>query len=84
MVVRIRITTAPRLDGLYAGFAGFLTLAAVACFALGAWKLLADLGWAGNFVWDRGLLSHWQIWMAGAVAAQLVSFRLARKLPLIS
>jgi hypothetical protein len=84
MVVRIRIRTGQRIDGLYAGFAGFLTLASVACFSLSAWKLLADLGWAGNFVWDRGIPSHWQVWMAGAVAAQLVSFRLARKLPLIS
>ena len=44
-----------------------LTPAAVMAFALAAWRLSADMGFAREFVFSQGLLSHWQVWM-GAVA----------------
>lgn len=94
MVVRIRITVWPRihpglagqetLSEFASGLAGLLTLASVVCFVMSAWKLCSELGWAGSFVIPGGVFSHWQIWIALAVAAQLVSFRLSRPRPLIS
>jgi hypothetical protein len=88
MVVRIRITRGPRVGEvageLAAGLSALLTLLATGCFVLATWKILSDLGWAGGFFISTGVLSHWQVWMAGTVIAQLLSFRLSRKRPLIS
>jgi hypothetical protein len=90
MVVRIRISTRfPQVDSrasreMLSGLAGLLTLASVSCFTMSAWKIMADLGWAGAFFQTRGFFSHWQVWISCAVAAQLVSFRLARPKQLIS
>jgi hypothetical protein len=78
MVVRIRITRGTGVSGVKPAVSSFLTLVAVACFILGSWILCAGLGWAGAFVVQSGLFSHWQIWMAVGVAAQLCSFRLSR------
>jgi hypothetical protein len=84
MVVRIRITRIPRASVIASGLAGPLTLLSVTSFSLSVWKILADLGWAGKFFIASGVLSHWQLWIAGAVVAQLISFRLSRPRPLIS
>lgn len=78
MVVRIRITRTAGVSRVRPAISGFLTLVAVACFILGTWILCAGLGWAGAFVVQTGLLSHWQIWMALGIASQLCSFRLGR------
>lgn len=78
MVVRIRIARGPGVPGMKPALSSFLTLLAVACFILGTWILCAGLGWAGAFVVEKGLFSHWQIWMAVGIAAQLCSFRLSR------
>jgi hypothetical protein len=69
---------------LASGLAGLLTLVSVACFTMSVWKLLSEMGWVGKFFIAEGVFSHWQVWIAGAVAAQLVSFRLSRPRPLIS
>ncbi len=88
MVVRIRISRGPRVQDVFAGAAGLLTLGAVACFIMSAWKLMADLGVAGKFVVTAGVFSHWQAWLGTGIAVQLVSFRIARRVgptrPLIS
>jgi hypothetical protein len=88
MVVRIRITSIPQASEVASGLAGPLTLLSVTCFSMSVWKILADLGWAGKFFLSSGIWSHWQLWIASAVAGQLVSFRLARGLsrerPLVS
>ena len=84
MVVRIRITRVPRVSEVASGLAGPLTLLAVTCFSMSVWKILADLDWAGKFFISSGVLSHWQLWIASAVGAQLISFRLSRPRPLIS
>jgi hypothetical protein len=44
--------------------AAFLTPFALMEFALGFWRLCADLGWAGQFFINQGVLSHWQVWFA--------------------
>jgi hypothetical protein len=79
MVVRIRITKDPRVDGFIVGVASLLTLTAVACLILGAWKIFSELGWAGAFFLADGTFSHWQVWLALGILAQLVSFRLNRR-----
>jgi hypothetical protein len=90
MVVRIRIhARLPKLEKgdsqeVTSGLAGFLTIVSVVCFVMSVWKLSAEMGWAGAFFIPTGVLSHWQVWIAGAVAAQLVSFRLTRRQPLAS
>jgi len=34
----------------------------------GLWRVSADLGWTENFVISSGLFSHWQVWIALALA----------------
>jgi hypothetical protein len=46
--------------------------------ALGVWRLGADLGWAGAFFINRGLLSHWQVWFALAAFTQVSSLYVNR------
>jgi hypothetical protein len=42
------------------------------------WRIGTDLDWAGDFVFSRGLFSHWQVWIAAAIAVQYLSWRLGR------
>jgi hypothetical protein len=58
--------------------ANLLTLAALICASLGVWRVGADLDWAGAFVFQNGILSHWQVWIAAALAVQYVSWQLTR------
>lgn len=44
--------------------AALLTPFSVLAFALGGWRLMADLQWASRFAIDDGPLSHWQVWIA--------------------
>jgi hypothetical protein len=44
--------------------AALLTPFSVLAFALGGWRLLADLQWTSRFAIDDGPLSHWQVWIA--------------------
>ena len=46
--------------------------------ALGAWRMCADLGWAGAFFVDAGILSHWQVWFALAAFTQASALYLNR------
>jgi hypothetical protein len=55
-----------------------VTLAAISCGTLGGWRLGQDLGWAGDFVFESGVLSHWQVWLSAAGLLQYGSWRLAR------
>ena len=81
MVVRIRITRGAAAPAIKSACASVFTLAAVACFITGVWILASGMGWAGAFVIERGAFSHWQVWMALGVFAQLCSFRLTRVRP---
>ena len=58
--------------------ASLLTLGSISCAALGIWRLGTDLAWAGDFVFPLGLLSHWQVWIAAAIAVQYLSWWLKR------
>jgi hypothetical protein len=58
--------------------ASLLTLVAISCASLGLWRMAADLDWAGDFVFQSGFLSHWQVWIGAAAGGQYASLRLAR------
>ena len=58
----------------------FLTPFAFMEAALGCWRLAADLGWAGAFFINVGLLSHWQVWFGLAAFTQVASIYLNRLL----
>ena len=85
MVVRIRFGHGPSVrrgrgkNKHLAWAAGaLLTPAAVMAFALALWRLSTDLGWARQFAFSEGLLSHWQVWAALAVVLQLCAWALGR------
>jgi hypothetical protein len=85
MIVRIKLRVGPQVTGyqnldakLALAMAALLTPAAVLCVVIGLWRLLADLNVTEEFVIRRGLLSHWQVWMALATALQLISTYLNR------
>ncbi|MEO8126885.1 MAG: hypothetical protein ABJF23_14705 [Bryobacteraceae bacterium] len=52
---------------------------ALLAYVLSVWRLGADLGWTGQFFISHGLLSHWQVWLAFAIATQLTAQQLAPK-----
>jgi hypothetical protein len=47
-------------------------------FVLGLWRIAADLQWTGDFAIAEGILSHWQVWIAGAFVLQLITWLLNR------
>lgn len=53
-----------------------LTITSLGCASFGIWRLGNDLGWAGDFVFTSGALSHWQVWIAAAIAAQYLAWQL--------
>ena len=57
---------------------GVLTLSAVTCLTLAAWRLTSDLGWTGEFAITEGLLSHWQVWMTLTIGTGVVGVKLLR------
>jgi len=63
--------------------ASLLTLAAISCASLGLWRMGADLDWAGDFVFQNGFLSHWQVWIGAAVGIQYTSWRLSQYAELV-
>lgn len=83
MVVKIRFGHGPlvtRRQGKNSRIAmlsaSLLTLTSISCASMGLWRLGTDLGWAGDFVFVHGLMSHWQVWIGVAVAVQYVAWRL--------
>lgn len=56
---------------------GVLTIllapASMIAMVFGIWRLGADLGWTGAFVISDGFFSHWQVWLAVAVALRLAA-----------
>jgi hypothetical protein len=70
MIVKLHVGTGPRIrrQGIRnrraaITAAALLTPFSVLAFALGGWRLGADLNWAGTFAIPAGLLSHWQVWI---------------------
>jgi hypothetical protein len=55
-----------------------LTASASVAAVLGFWRIAADPGWTGPFFVTRGPLSRYQVWFAGAIAAQACALLLNR------
>ena len=53
-----------------------LTPVAVAAGALAAWRFGVDVGFTRTFFIADGLLSHWQVWSAFAISAQIGAYSL--------
>jgi hypothetical protein len=63
----------------YGPVLGFLmTPFALTGYVLAFWRLGADLNWLGEFFITKGLLSRWQVWLAIAIATQLLANQLNR------
>ncbi len=85
MVVRIRFGKGPKVGKkrrtnkrLALAVAALLPPAAFLAFALGAWRIAADLNWTNSFAIPSGIFSHWQVWLGGAIALQLCARALNR------
>ena len=85
MVVRIKLRVGPRVRSsrnlepkLVLAFSSLLTPAAVLGFAIALWRLLADVNVTEEFAIRKGLLSHWQVWLALGIALQSLSITLDR------
>jgi hypothetical protein len=63
----------------FAPVVGFLmTPFALTGYVLAFWRLGADLNWLGEFFISNGLFSRWQVWLAIAIATQLLANQLNR------
>ena len=58
-------------------FRYLLTPVALIAYVLAGWRLGADMNWTGQFFISKGLLSHWQVWLAVAIATQATAAHLA-------
>jgi len=67
------------VEEMAAAMASLLTPAFALILAMTLWRLGQDLGFANNFFVSEGVWSHWQVWLALAVAVQALSIRLNRK-----
>jgi hypothetical protein len=50
---------------------------ALLAYVLAGWRLGADMNWTGEFFISKGLLSHWQVWLALAIGTQITAAHLA-------
>jgi len=78
MVVRIRLRSRGAGAPWKTRIAACLKIIGTVSIVASLWIIAAGLSWAGAFVLQIGLFSHWQVWMALGVAAQLTAFRLNR------
>jgi hypothetical protein len=84
MRVRIRlgvgpvVTQRPGKNSRLARLAGSLfTMGAICLAAMGIWRVSVDVDLAGGFLFEDGLLSHWQVWLAAAGLTQYVAWLLS-------
>lgn len=77
MILKLRVGTGPRIrrGGIRnrraaITAAALLTPFSVLAFALGGWRIAADLQWTSRFAIDDGPLSHWQVWIGGSILLQ--------------
>jgi hypothetical protein len=56
--------------------AGLLTMSSICLGSLAIWRFCQDVGLAGDFIFEDGFLSHWQVWLASAVGTQYGCWRL--------
>ena len=78
MIVRIKFQQGPALARhLALSCAALLIPISLMAYVLGFWRLASDMGIAGAFVFS-GLFSHWQIWIALALALHATVYLLNR------
>lgn len=76
---RLAIAPEPRdRRRLARGVAALLAPASLAAYALGCWRIASDLRWAGDFAINRGIFSHWQVWIALGIGIQAGATTLRR------
>ncbi len=85
MIVRIRfgsgrlVTNRKGKNGDAARLtASMLNLGSISFAILGLWRLGQELDMLGDFVFQDGLLSHWQVWIGASAVVQYVCWRLTR------
>lgn len=85
MKVKIRLGHGPRVrregtrnQRLSLATAALLTPFSLMAFALGTWRLAADLNWTKQFAISQGVFSHWQVWFAMAFILQAAAVMLNR------
>jgi hypothetical protein len=85
MVVRIRFARGPKVGEkrrknkrLALAVAAMLPPTAFSAGVLALWRIAADLNWTSSFAIPSGIFSHWQVWLAGAIALQLCGRALNR------
>jgi len=85
MKVRLRLRGVPRFAHLRRrlrraalGLAALMIPASLAAYALGFWRIAADLNLTGQFAISQGLFSHWQVWIALGAAIQGAALSLSR------
>lgn len=85
MVVRIRLrlgTSRTSAEPVHRQAAlmtsSLMTPVALMAFALGGWRIAADLKWTGEFAISEGFFSHWQVWIALGIGVQFCAFLLQR------
>ena len=83
MVVRIRLRRiAPRSQGRAVQrqsamiVSALMTPIALMAFALGCWRIAADLELTSSFAISDGVFAHWQVWIAIGIAIQFAAFLL--------
>jgi hypothetical protein len=55
-----------------------MTPIGVAAGAVAAWRFGVDIGWTSAFFIAGGFLSHWQVWCAFAISAEVCAWTLRR------
>jgi hypothetical protein len=67
----------PQGPGGLSLFGLLLTPTAFSALALATWRFGVDAGWTGAFFIAHGFLSHWQVWLAFAIGAEVCGFMLS-------
>lgn len=85
MVVRIRLTTGPKIRRgrrknrhVALALGSLITPGAVVASVLGFWRLGADLKLTGQFAIAGGFFSHWQVWLGSAALLESIAIALNR------
>ena len=85
MRLTIRLGSGPRVkrrgtrnQRLALAAAALLIPFSLMAFALGFWRLAADMQWAKQFAFAEGPLSHWQIWIGVGLFLQAAAALLNR------
>jgi hypothetical protein len=85
MKLTIRLGSGPRVrrrgtrnQRLALAAAALLIPFSLMAFALGFWRLAADMQWAKQFAFADGALSHWQIWIGIGLFLQAAAALLNR------